>query len=92
MGEKRRSTLSLSEQYLKGRCGRTTILFREVVNQYTLIFVLVAEGYVTETQLADVERAVKSYRNEVEQYIAEQDMENKNPLQFKLQTIKKMLN
>lgn len=80
--EKKRDTLSISDQYFTGRCGRTTVLFREVVNQYTLIFALVAKDYVTKKQMADVERVVKAYRNEIEEHIAEQAMQSNelNPL------------
>lgn len=88
--KKKRNTLSISDQYFQGRCGRTTVLFREVINQYTLVFALVAKDYVTKAQFADVEEIVKSYRNEVEQYVAEQTAENSTNLSYKPSS--KMLN
>ncbi|GHT97283.1 hypothetical protein FACS1894126_1040 [Alphaproteobacteria bacterium] len=62
-------TKSLNEKYFRGKCGRTMILFEEVISNYTLIFAFISDGYVTKTQLATVQEIVANYREEAEAYI-----------------------
>ncbi|GHT90651.1 hypothetical protein FACS1894122_01480 [Alphaproteobacteria bacterium] len=72
------TTKSLNEKYFRGRCGRTMILFEEVISNYTLIFAFISDGYVTKSQLASVKEIVANYREEVEAYIKDIQKENQD--------------
>jgi hypothetical protein len=62
-------TASIAEQYFIGRCGRTMILFKEVIGKYTLVIVLVSSRYVTKRQLKDAKNVVAAYVEEIKKYI-----------------------
>lgn len=62
-------TYSLAETYFTGRCGRTTILFKETIRQYTLIFALISGRYISKREFADIKNVVKAYRIEVKKYL-----------------------
>lgn len=62
-------TLSISEEYFKGRCGRTMIFFKEIIDKYILIFACVSAKYISKKQFADIKGMVESYKAEVEKYI-----------------------
>lgn len=64
--EKYTDTLSLGEKYFRGRCGKTMILFKETISQYTLIFALISARYVSKKEFADAKQVVRAYKNEVE--------------------------
>ncbi|MDR2158356.1 MAG: hypothetical protein LBO02_03515 [Holosporaceae bacterium] len=62
-------TLSIAERYFSGRCGRTMILFKENVDNYTVVIALVSSKYVSKKQLTDVKIIALSYKKEIEKYI-----------------------
>jgi hypothetical protein len=64
--EKNDKTLLIAEQYFSGRCGRTMILFKEVVDNYTVIVALASSKYVTKKQLADAKEIASAYKKEIE--------------------------
>lgn len=67
--EKNNNIFSLNETYFSGRCGRTTVLFKETIGQYTLIFALISGNYITKKQFEDTKAIVKAYKDEVENYV-----------------------
>ncbi|MDR1334604.1 MAG: hypothetical protein LBJ71_05285 [Holosporaceae bacterium] len=62
-------TLSIAEEYFSGRCGRTMVLFKEVISEYTVIIALVSARYVSKKQLADAKLIAASYRKEIRKYL-----------------------
>jgi hypothetical protein len=79
-------TKSLNEKYFTGKCGKTMILFEEIIREYTLIFAFISDGYVTKNQLADVKEAVANYRVELEEYIKMIDSLNNEEAESKSDT------
>lgn len=77
--EKNKDTKSIAETYFTGRCGRTMILFREVINQYTLIFALISKDYITRKQFADTKQIVQAYKHEIEESLIEEEEEENPP-------------
>ncbi len=65
------ATKSISEDYFNGRCGRTMILLKEQVRNYTIIVAFVSARYVTKEQLEDVKSVIKSYKKEIQKYLDE---------------------
>ncbi|MDR0631657.1 MAG: hypothetical protein LBF54_00175 [Holosporaceae bacterium] len=60
-------TQSIAEEYFSGRCGRTMILFKEVIdNNYTVIIALVSANYVSKAQMASAKEVASAYREEIE--------------------------
>lgn len=64
-------TQSIAENYFRGRCGRTMILMKEQVGDYTIIIAFVSARYVTKQQLDEVKEVIKSYKKEVQKYLDE---------------------
>jgi hypothetical protein len=62
-------TLSIAEEYFSGRCGRTMVLLKEVVNEYTVVIALVSAHYVSKKQLVDAKAVAASYSKEIKKYI-----------------------
>jgi hypothetical protein len=67
-------TLSIAERYFSGRCGRTMILFKESIDDYTIVIALVSSRYVSKQQLLDVKKIALSYRKEIEK--SQKDLSN----------------
>lgn len=63
--EEKDPTMSLAELYFKGRCGRTTILFKEVIKQYTLVIAFISARYASKQEFADTKNIVESYKIEI---------------------------
>lgn len=76
--DKIKDTLSIAETYFSGRCGRTMILFKEVIHQYTLIFALISKDYITRKQFADTRSIVQAYKNEIEAALKEEEEDEKD--------------
>jgi hypothetical protein len=72
------ATLSLSEKYFSGRCGRTMILFKEVIENYTVVIALISGGYVTKKQVTDVKEVASAYKKEIEKYINDSRSESES--------------
>lgn len=68
-GTENDNTLSIEEKYFSGRCGRTMVLFKEVVGPYTLVFAYISANYVSKKQFFDVKQMVAAYKDEVQKYI-----------------------
>ncbi|MDR2782174.1 MAG: hypothetical protein LBB21_07050 [Holosporaceae bacterium] len=75
---KRDETLSIAEEYFSGRCGRTMILFKEVIDNYTIIVFLASARYVSKKHLSDTKKVVANYRKEIEKYIKNSAIEDEN--------------
>lgn len=69
-------TKSIAENYFEGRCGRTMILLKEQVGNYTIIVSFVSAGYVTKKQLDEVKEVVRSYKYEIQKYLEERQTRN----------------
>jgi hypothetical protein len=63
------ATLSIAEEYFSGRCGRTEVLFKEVIGKYTIVVLLASARYVSKKQLVDAKRVAANYRKEIEKYV-----------------------
>ncbi|MDR1235697.1 MAG: hypothetical protein LBJ96_01685 [Holosporaceae bacterium] len=63
------ATLSIAEEYFSGRCGRTEILFKEVIDKYTIVVFLASGKYISKKQLADAKKVAANYRKEIEKYV-----------------------
>jgi hypothetical protein len=75
--EEKDTTKSLGEKYFNGRCGRTMIIMKETIDNYNIIITAVSAGYITKSQLADIKKVAKNYKNEAEKYI--RDMKEVEP-------------
>jgi hypothetical protein len=62
-------TLSIAETYFSGRCGRTMILFKESVENYTVIVAFVSAKPVLQKQLTAVKQIAPAYKKEIENYL-----------------------
>jgi hypothetical protein len=62
-------TLSIAEEYFSGRCGRTMVLFKEIVDNYTIVILVASARYISKKELADAKAVAANYRKEVEKYI-----------------------
>jgi hypothetical protein len=62
-------TLSIAETYFSGRCGRTMILFKESVRNYTVIVALISAKPVLQKQLVDTKQIIAAYKKEIEKYL-----------------------
>jgi hypothetical protein len=63
-------TLSLYEQYFDGRCGRTMILFEEVIGDYIVVGALVSSDKFISTEiLADTKKVMANYKEEIAKYL-----------------------
>jgi hypothetical protein len=74
-------TLSIAEEYFSGRCGKTMILFKEVINNYTVIILLASAKYVSQKQLSDAKEIATNYRKEIEKSIPQSDQKTSEPAQ-----------
>jgi hypothetical protein len=64
-------TQSIAEEYFTGRCGRTMVLFKEIIDNYTVIIALVSANYISKAQLNSTKEIVSAYKEEIEKYIKE---------------------
>jgi hypothetical protein len=62
-------TFSIAEEYFSGRCGRTMILFKEVIENYTVVIFFASAKYVSKKQLEDAKTVAANYRKEIAKYI-----------------------
>ncbi len=80
-------TQSIAEHYFSGRCGRTMILLKEQIGNYTVIVAFVSARYVTKKQLDDVKEIVRSYKREIQKYNEEHQLrdldDNNQPIEKK---------
>lgn len=72
-------TLSLGEQYFKGRCGKTMVIIKVSVDPYTIVIMLASAKYITKKQLADLKEIAERYKAEIIDYIERRKNGERDP-------------
>jgi hypothetical protein len=62
-------TISIAEEFFSGRCGRTMILFKEVVSSYSIVVALISGRYVSLDEFNVAKHVTAAYREEVMAHI-----------------------